>query len=88
MTPKYKRIMIKISGEAMSGHTGFGLDHETIEAIAEQIKNCYDLGCEIGIVIGGQLLEGSRRRGHGSLKGRSHGNARHGHQLPCDVGRS
>ena len=53
MKPKYKRIMIKISGEAMSGHAGFGLDHETIEAIAEQIKNCYDLGCEIGIVIGG-----------------------------------
>ncbi len=53
MTPKYKRIMIKISGEAMSGHTGFGLDHETIDSIAKQIKSCYDLGCEIGIVIGG-----------------------------------
>ncbi len=53
MKPKYKRIMIKISGEAMSGHTGFGLDHGTIEAIAEQIKRCRDMGCEIGIVIGG-----------------------------------
>lgn len=44
--------MLKISGEAMSGATGFGLEHNTINEIAEQIKVCYDMGVEIGIVIG------------------------------------
>lgn len=53
MEPKYKRIMIKLSGEAMSGDNGFGLEHSTINAIAKQIKRCYDMGVEIGIVIGG-----------------------------------
>lgn len=53
MEPKYKRIMIKLSGEAMAGDKSFGLNHEKINAIAEQIKKCYDMGCEIGIVIGG-----------------------------------
>ncbi len=53
MKPKYKRIMIKLSGEAMAGDKGFGLNNEKINAIAEQIKRCYDMGCEIGIVIGG-----------------------------------
>lgn len=52
MEPKYKRIMLKISGEALSGEAGFGLDNHTIEAIAKQIKVCYDMGVEIGIVIG------------------------------------
>lgn len=53
MEPKYKRIMIKLSGEAMAGDAGFGLDHKKINSIAEQIKRCYDMGVEIGIVIGG-----------------------------------
>ena len=51
--PKYKRIMIKLSGEAMAGDEGFGLDHNKIDAIAKEIKKCYDMGTEIGIVIGG-----------------------------------
>ena len=53
MKPKYKRIMIKLSGEAMAGDEGFGLDHNKIDAIAKEIKKCYDMGTEIGIVIGG-----------------------------------
>ncbi|HIV85583.1 MAG TPA: UMP kinase [Candidatus Monoglobus merdigallinarum] len=53
MTPKYKRIMIKLSGEALAGSGGFGLDHEKINSIAAEIKRCYDMGTEIGIVIGG-----------------------------------
>ena len=44
MKPKYKRIMIKLSGEAMAGDEGFGLDHNKIDAIAKEIKNCYDMG--------------------------------------------
>lgn len=51
--PKYKRIMLKISGEALAGDKGFGLDQTTISAIAEKIKECVDMGVEIAIVVGG-----------------------------------
>ncbi len=51
--PKYKRVMLKISGEALAGEKGFGLDQPTINAIAEKIKECYDMGVEIAIVVGG-----------------------------------
>ena len=53
LKPKYKRIMLKISGEALAGEKGFGLDQPTINEIAAKIKECYDLGVEISIVIGG-----------------------------------
>ena len=45
--------MLKISGEALAGEKGFGLDQPTINKIAAKIKECYDLGVEISIVIGG-----------------------------------
>lgn len=51
--PKYKRIMLKISGEALAGDKGFGLDQPTINAIAQKIKECADLGVEIAVVVGG-----------------------------------
>ena len=74
MKPKYKRIMIKLSGEAMAGDEGFGLDHNKIDAIAKEIKKCYDMGTEIGIVIGGgNFWRG--RDGEGSFKSRSYGYA-------------
>ena len=77
MKPKYKRIMIKLSGEAMAGDEGFGLDHNKIDAIAKEIKKkCYDMGTEIGIVIGGgNFWRVPRRRGYGSFKSRSYGYA-------------
>ena len=51
--PKYKRIVLKISGEALAGEKGFGLCHETISRICDQIKICSQMGVEIGIVVGG-----------------------------------
>ena len=51
--PKYKRIMLKISGEALAGDKGFGLDQPTINAIAQKIKESADLGVEIAVVVGG-----------------------------------
>ena len=53
MSIKYKRVMLKISGEALAGGKGFGLDNETIASIASRIKECADMGCEIAIVVGG-----------------------------------
>lgn len=53
MDMKYKRILLKISGEALSGEKGFGLDEETIDKISRDIKAIYDLGVQICIVVGG-----------------------------------
>jgi len=50
---KYKRIMLKISGEALAGEKGFGIDFDTTNEIALQIKELVKLGVEIGIVVGG-----------------------------------
>lgn len=53
MESKYKRVMLKISGEAMSGGKGFGLDTPTIDDIAKKIKEAVDMGVEVSIVVGG-----------------------------------
>ncbi|MDK2917421.1 MAG: uridylate kinase [Candidatus Petromonas sp.] len=53
MRPKYKRIILKLSGEALSGEKGFGLDQKTIESIADQIKEITELGVEVAVVVGG-----------------------------------
>lgn len=49
----YKRILLKISGEALKGETPYGLDPDTVRSIAAQIKDVHDLGVQIGIVVGG-----------------------------------
>lgn len=49
----YKRVILKLSGEALSGSKGTGLDDETIENICLAIKEVYETGLEIGIVVGG-----------------------------------
>ncbi|MBR7159668.1 MAG: UMP kinase [Clostridia bacterium] len=48
----YKRILLKLSGEALSGPKGFGLDNETISAVVDQITDVVKLGVEVGIIIG------------------------------------
>ena len=53
MEPKYKRVIIKLSGEALAGNAGHGIDTPTIETICRQIKEVFDLGVEIAIVVGG-----------------------------------
>ena len=47
---KYKRIMLKVSGEALAGEKGFGLDEQTLDSIAETMKKCVDMGVEIAVV--------------------------------------
>lgn len=53
MEPKYKRILLKLSGEALAGDKKFGLDYSIINNICVSIKKCVDIGVEIGIVVGG-----------------------------------
>ena len=50
---KYKRILLKLSGEALAGDKGQGLDFPTVENICKSIKKTADAGAEIGIVVGG-----------------------------------
>ena len=49
----YKRVMLKISGEALSGANGFGFDFEVVGRIAREVKTLVDMGVEVGLVVGG-----------------------------------
>jgi uridylate kinase len=50
---KYKRILLKLSGEALAGEAGFGIDTDVLDVIANEIKNLQSLGAEIAVVVGG-----------------------------------
>ncbi|MBO4443694.1 MAG: UMP kinase [Bacteroidaceae bacterium] len=50
---KYKRILLKLSGESLQGEQGYGLDEKRLAEYAQQIKEIHDMGVQIGIVIGG-----------------------------------
>ena len=51
--PKYRRVLLKLSGEALMGSQSFGIDPEVVLGIASEVKEIHSLGVEIGIVIGG-----------------------------------
>lgn len=50
---KYKRILVKISGEALSGGKGFGIDNSVVESVASQLKKVNEMGVAVGVVVGG-----------------------------------
>jgi len=73
---KYKRILLKLSGESLMGNKQFGIDNERLSSYAQQIKEIHQLGVEIAIVIGGgnifrgvQAEEGGMDRTHGDYMG-------------------
>jgi len=51
--PKYKRILLKISGEALAGKQKYGIEPSTLEMVAEEVKDVHQLGVEVSVVIGG-----------------------------------
>ncbi len=53
MEPKYKRILLKISGEALAGEQHFGINNEMVRNVAAQVKEIHDIGVEVAIVVGG-----------------------------------
>ena len=76
MIPKYKRVLLKLSGEALMGNKNFGLDPEVIEAYAQDIKSITELGVQVAIVIGGGNIyrgmnesETGIERAHGDYMG-------------------
>ena len=53
MALKYKRILLKLSGESLAGDIGHGIDFDTVLKICEPVKKCVDMGAEVAIVVGG-----------------------------------
>lgn len=73
---KYKRILLKLSGESLMGKQGYGIDTEKLESYAKQIKNVADKGIQVGIVIGGgNIFRGlsGASKGYDRVKGDSMG---------------
>ena len=50
---KYKRILLKLSGESLMGEKGFGIDHNVLNFFADEVKKVHDIGVQLGLVIGG-----------------------------------
>ena len=64
MEPKYKRVLLKLSGEALAGDGRFGIDYDdTVLTICRSIKECVDLGVEVAIVVGGGNIWRGRSSG-------------------------
>ncbi|KAB2335447.1 UMP kinase [Bacillus mesophilum] len=51
--PKYKRVVLKLSGEALAGEQGFGINPSVIKSVAVQVKDLAELGVEVAVVVGG-----------------------------------
>ncbi len=71
---KYKRVLLKISGEALAGEAHRGLDFNMINSVCEVIKKCVDMGVQMGIVIGGGNFWRGVKDGADKMQ-RSHGDA-------------
>ena len=67
--PVYKRVLLKISGEALAGGKGGGLDFEMIGSVCDVIKECLDLGVQVGLVVGGgNFWRGAKNSGGGKME--------------------
>ncbi len=75
---KYKRVLLKVSGEALGEKTssgdGFGLDFSKVNAVCASIKECVDMGVQVGLVIGGGNFWRGVKNGSGKMQ-RSHADA-------------
>lgn len=65
---KYKRVLLKISGEALAGDKHFGLDFDVMGKVAEVIKECVSMGVQVGIVIGGGNFWRGVKNGEGYIE--------------------
>ena len=65
--PKYKRVLLKISGEALAGEKHFGLDFQVMGQVADVIRECVAMGVQVGIVIGGGKFWRGGKEGGGRL---------------------
>ena len=66
MKPIYKRILLKLSGEGLMGDKSFGMSAEVINSLAKQIKEVYDAGVEVCMVVGGgNIFRGAKEASTG-----------------------
>ncbi len=65
--PKYKRVLLKISGEALAGDAHRGLDFAVIGGVCDVIKQCVEAGVQVGVVVGGGKMERTRADHMGML---------------------
>src|SRR6267143_1472003 len=62
--PEYRRVRLKLSGEAFQGPQGFGIHGETIQAIARELKDVHQLGVQTAVMVGGgNIFRGARQKG-------------------------
>lgn len=66
--PKYQRVLLKISGEALAGDKKFGFDFDVVSRVCDVVKKCNDMGVEVGIVIGGGNFWRGVKNGEGYIE--------------------
>ena len=66
--PAYKRVLLKISGEALGGESGRGIDFTTVENVCGAVRTCVELGVEVGIVVGGGNFWRGVKDGEGKME--------------------
>lgn len=64
MRIKYKRVLLKVSGEALAGSLGHGIDEDTVTEISKNIKKITEMGCQVAIVVGGGNIWRGRSSEH------------------------
>ena len=64
---KYKRVLLKLSGDFMAGESGFGIDPAAVDEVAEQVKQALDFDVQLAIVIGAGNIGVDHSSGHGSV---------------------
>ena len=87
---RYKRILVKLSGEALLGSTDFGIDPLVLKRIASEILEIQQTGVQVACVIGGGNIfrgAGLAKAGLDRATARSHGHAGDGHERARDAGR-
>ena len=89
--PKYRRVLLKLSGEALMGEDSYGINREVIDRIVAEIAEVVRLGVEVAVVIGGgNIFRGVApgRRGDGPRDRRLHGHAGHADERARAAGRA
>jgi len=61
--PVYKRVLLKLSGEAFAGESGFGIDPKVVNGIAEELREVFEMGVELAVVVGGGNIFRARSSG-------------------------
>ena len=61
--PKYQRVLLKLSGEALAGPAGRGIDFPFVRQVCQVVKDCADRGVQVGLVVGGNYWRGVKDGG-------------------------